>query len=261
MRTRIRSLFLGSVVFATSLIIFQHVAGQYRNPYNGVSHTSQLAKFYDMTRTWNSNLFREMNRYQATKSRLRDLARSYGSSAPAASTRTTARINGSSNSRPESGIRQYPITATDFKPVGARVLPDQIANSTPGLTGEQREGLRALGNHYLTEFEREARKNNIANAMTFLLEVSMYVLTGKEVSDAETEQMIAAFNNTMGATPQFVSMSPRDKQILYESTIVMGGMIAFLHSQGAEQKDIAMQSEAKGISEAVLKHFLGIEAR
>lgn len=77
LRTQIRSLLLGSFVFAILLITFQHAAGQYRNPYNGVSHTSQLAKLYDMTRTWNSNLFREMNRYQATKNRLKDLARSY----------------------------------------------------------------------------------------------------------------------------------------------------------------------------------------
>jgi len=51
-RTQIRSLFLGSV--AILIIIFQPAAGQYRNPYNVVSHTSQLAKFYYMTRTWNT---------------------------------------------------------------------------------------------------------------------------------------------------------------------------------------------------------------
>src|SRR5262245_16440682 len=143
-RARIRGLLLGSVIFAIPLISFQQVAGQYRNPYNGVPHTGQLAKFYDMT---------------------------------------------------------------------------------------------------------------------FLLGVSLLVLTGKEVSDAESEQMIAAFNDTMGATPQFVSMTPRDKQILYESAVVMGGMIALLHSQGAEQKDTAMQSDAKELSRAVVKHFLGLEAR
>src|SRR5262245_13402033 len=147
-RARVRGLLLGSVIFAIPLSSFQQVAGQYRNPYNGVSHTSQLAKFYD-----------------------------------------------------------------------------------------------------------------VANAMTFLLGVSLLVLTGKEVSDAESEQMIAAFNDTMGATPQFVSMTPRDKQILYESAVVMGGMIALLHSQGAEQKDTAMQSDAKELSRAVVKHFLGLEAR
>jgi hypothetical protein len=263
MRTQPRSLLMGLVVFAILLTIFQQVYGQYRNPYNGVSHTSQLAKLYDMTRAWNSELFTAMRRYQATKDRLKDLARSYGASSGAGSTRATGRASGSPTpaARSESAIRQYPITASDFKPVAARLMPDQIANSTPGLTGEQREGLRTLSNYYLTSFESEARKNNIANAMTFLLGVSILILSGKEVSDAESEQMIAAFNNTMGANPQFVSMTPRDKQILYESAVVMGGMIALLHSQGAEQKDVAMQSEAKELSLAIVKHFLGVEAR
>jgi hypothetical protein len=256
-------LFFGSVVLTILLITFQQVAGQYRNPYNGVNHTSQLAKFYDMTRTWNSDLYKAMSRYQATKDRLKDLAHSYGGSSRAGSTRTTAPANGSSTpSAPSaSETRRYPITATDFKPVGARLVPDQFADSPPGLTSEQRESLRTLSNQFLTAYEGAARKNNIANAMTFLLGASLQVVTGKEVSDAEGEQMIVAFNNTMGATPQFVSMTPRDKQILYESAVVMAGMIVLFQTQGVEQKDIAMQSQAKELSRAVLNHFLGFEAR
>src|SRR5215510_9880028 len=86
-RARIRGLLLRSVIFAIPLICFQQVAGQYRNPYNGVSHTSQLAKFYDMTRTWNSNLYGAMNRYQETKNRLNQLARSSGGSSRVATAR------------------------------------------------------------------------------------------------------------------------------------------------------------------------------
>lgn len=40
MRTHIRDLMLGSAVIAILLIVFQQGAGQYRNPYNGVSHTT-----------------------------------------------------------------------------------------------------------------------------------------------------------------------------------------------------------------------------
>jgi hypothetical protein len=203
-----------------------------------------------------------MNRYQETKNRLKVLSRSNGVASRAGSAGTTTPAKSSSipaGSAPE--IRQYPITATDFKPVGARILPNQIADSTPGLSSEQREGLRTLSNHYLKAFEAEARKNNIANAMAFLLAVSLQVLTGKEASDAEGEQLIEAFNNTMGATREFASITARDKQFLYESAVITGGMIALLNSQGVEQKDPAMQSEAKELSRAVVKHFLGIDAR
>ena len=37
--------------------------------------------------------------------------------------------------------------------------------------------------------------------------------------------------------------------------------ILLINSQGAEQKDIAMQSQDKELSRSVIKHFFGIEAR
>ena len=263
MRAQIRYSLAPSVVFAILLSAFQPVAGQYRNPYNGVSHSSQLAKFYDMTRTWNSNLFDAMSRYQATKDRLKELARANGGSSRTPAPRTNSPVYGSNNpvARSAPAIRQYPITATDFKPVSARIAPDQFANSIPGLSLEQREALKTLSNQFLTAFEGEARKNNVANAMTMLIAMSLQVLTGKEVSDGESKQMIVALNNALGATPQFVTMTPQDKQIVYESAIVMGGIIATLNIQGAQQNDSAMQSQAREISRAVVKNLLGIEAR
>src|SRR5262249_33062015 len=148
--------------------------------------------------------------------------------------------------------RQYPITATDFKPAAARMAPDLFANSIPGLAFEQREALRALSNQFLTAFEGEARKNNVANAMALLLAMSLQVLTGKEVSDAESNQMIVALNNTLASAPDFVSLTPQNKQLVYETAIVMGGIIATLNIQGAQQNDVAMQSQAREISRAVV---------
>ena len=46
MRAQIRYLLVGSVVFAILLNAFQPAAAQHTNPYNGVSHSSQIAKFY-----------------------------------------------------------------------------------------------------------------------------------------------------------------------------------------------------------------------
>src|SRR5688572_19229433 len=112
MRAQIRYSLVGSVVFAILLSAFQPVAGQYRNPYNGVSHSSQLAKFYDMTRTWNSNLWSAMNQVQETKNRLNNLARANGGSSRAAAAQRTPPQAYSSNTpaaRSAPAIRQYPI--------------------------------------------------------------------------------------------------------------------------------------------------------
>ena len=156
-----------------------------------------------------------MNRVEATKNRLNSLARSNGGSAP--------RANGSvyGSARPAPAMRQYPITATDFKPAGARIAPEQFAKSIPGLTREQIAALNTLANQFLTSFESTARKNNVANAVAALLAISLQDLTGKEVSDAESRQMIVALNNTIAANPQFVSMAPQDKQLMYETAIII----------------------------------------
>jgi hypothetical protein len=41
----------------------------------------------------------------------------------------------------------------------------------------------------------------------------------------------------------------------------MGGIIATLNIQGAQQNDFALQSQAREISRTVMKNLLGIEAR
>jgi hypothetical protein len=243
MRTTIRSLFVGSAVIAILLGVFQRAAAQS----NSYSH------MLTVTSTLNANFYREMNRYQETTNRLKKMTQSYGNSSQAAP--------GNGSARPAAQFRQYPITATDFKPIFPRMAPDLLANAKPGLTREQKEAVKALGNQYLTAFESQARKNNVANAMTFLVGVSLLVVTGKEISDAESDQMILAFNNALAATPAFLTMPPRDKQILYEEAVVIGGLIAFTNQQGVEQKNPALQAEAKEISRAMIKNFLGFDVR
>src|SRR5262249_5760270 len=55
----------------------------------------------------------------------------------------------------------YPITATDFRPVGARIMPDEISRSSQG-SADDKAMLRTLSNQFLDAFEKEGRKNNIA---------------------------------------------------------------------------------------------------
>jgi hypothetical protein len=210
---------------------------------------SSYADMLSLTSSLNANFYSQMNHYNAMNNRLKEMVQSHGKSSQA------ARGYGSPP------LREYPITATDFMPVSQRMAPDLVANLQTGLTREQREGLKAVGNHYLTEFEANARKNNVANAMTFLLDASLLVATGKELSGAEENQATTAFNNTLAANADFITMSPRDKQLMYEQAVVVGGLIVFIDQQGTEQQDLAMRSEAKEISRTVIKQLLGFDVR
>lgn len=154
-------------------------------------------------------------------------------------------------------LPQYPITATDFKPVGGRLMPDEISRASQG-TAEQKEALRSLSNHLLDDFENEGRRNNVANSFAWLTGVSMQIMLRRELSEAEVDQLIVGFNNSLGPNPQFAAMPARDKQILYETASIAGGMISFLDAQGKQNNDAKMQSDARTMARAVLVSMFGI---
>ena len=153
--------------------------------------------------------------------------------------------------------RQYPITSTDFRPVGGRLMPDEISRTAQG-TAKEKEQIRTLSNQFLDALEREGRKNNIANSFAFLTSISMQIVLDRDLTDAEEQQLISGFNTSLASSPQFVSMSARDKQVLYESAIIAGGMIAFLHTQGKQNNDAKMQSDARTMAKAVLMSLFGV---
>lgn len=153
--------------------------------------------------------------------------------------------------------RKYPITATDFRPVGGRIMPDEISRTAQG-TAEEKETLRNLSNQFLDALEREGRKNNMANSFAFLTSISMQIIIGRDLTDAEEQQLISGFNNSLAYSPQFASMTARDKQVLYETAIIAGGMIAFLHEQGKKNGDAKMQSDGRTMAKAVLVSLFGI---
>jgi len=155
---------------------------------------------------------------------------------------------------------QYPITSTDYRPMGGRILPDVVAGSVQG-DAETKEAVRALANQFLDAFEKEGRKNNVANGFGFLSSVSIQVATGRELTELEEQQLISAFNNTLAATPQFAAMSPRDKQLATEAAVISGGFIAFLHVQGKQTKDAQMQADARQLATAAIAYFFGVQLR
>jgi len=154
---------------------------------------------------------------------------------------------------------QAPITATDF-PAGGRIMPDEIARTAEG-SREEKEALRTLSNQILNLFEAQGRPNNIANSFAFLVEVSLKIAIGKEVSDPEEALLISSFNNSLANIPQFLSMPAHDKQILNESAIIAGGLMDFLSEQGKQNNDAQMQTQASDMSKAVIAHFFGVQLK
>lgn len=232
-RIQIRSFVMGSAAFAILLSIFQQAAAQNNSYANMLSNISSMNQtFWNQQNSYNQSLYNLKKQVEMSHSQA---------------------ALGQASSRP---VATFTITATDFTPIFQWMAPDLIANSQPGLTPGQREGLKALASQILAKFETNYRKNNVAIAMAYLFAVSYNVNTGHLLSGTECDQWTMAFNNTLAANVNFITMSPRDKQLKYELAVVTGGMIAFL----SEQENPAQQSEAREIARTTLRN-LGFNAR
>ena len=230
-------LWLGMISFAWVLVAAQPAAAQ------GFGSTARIQTLitFDNSSLWRAreSLERVSNQNEVNSS-------------------SSARSNGAvSSSRTVAPLRPYPITATDFRTAPNRLTVDELADATPNLTRQQKDGLRTLYYQFLTDFEKDARKNNVANSFAFMVGVSLMVV-GREISEAEADKLVLAYNNILASNPQFNAMPPQQRQILYESLVITGASIGFLHGQGIKQNDAAMQLQAREMAKSVLKSFAGI---
>jgi hypothetical protein len=160
--------------------------------------------------------------------------------------------------QPAPGLPQYPITATDFYSLPGRVMPDHLANEQTELTPEQKTVMRVMYSELLDDFEKANRKNNMAAALTFAVRASLRAVYGKQLSQVEINQLGWNFNSVLAANPQFITMPPKEKQVLYESLIITGGTIAVLQTEGVQQNNLVMQGQAKELGQQVLKQWLNM---
>jgi hypothetical protein len=156
------------------------------------------------------------------------------------------------------GLPQYPITATDFYSLPVRVMPDHLANEQAALTPEQKTVMRVMYSQLLDDFERVNRRNNMAAALTFAVRASLLAVYGRQLSQAEIDQLGWNFNSVLAANPQFITMAPKEKQVLYESLIITGGTITVLQTEGVQQNNLAITVQATELGQSVLKQWLNM---
>ena len=216
----------------------QPVAAQYTNPYTGNTFNNPMSSFLD------TMIMHKMQQQMLLKSFERRRNQPTGStSSPRAETTPAAPA--------------FPITATDFRPTGTRLVVDTLVQATPGATVEQKQALRTVYLGTLSAFEKEARKNNVAYALAFLLGASIQVVTGKEVPDDDAHELARGLNDILGGTPEFRQLTPQAKQSLYEAAIITGGLIMVMQQMGAEQNDESLKKQARELAQTMLEQLGG----
>jgi hypothetical protein len=147
------------------------------------------------------------------------------------------------------------LRKTDFKPLRGRLLLGKLIAKTRGMSRKQKKELRSL---YLTTFkafEEQARKNNVAHALTFVLAVSLQILLGREIPDATMQTIAQEMHDALLAAPSFRKAKRKHKQFMYEACVIAGGtMLALLKAAANDDENAKAQAHdhARVIATALL---------
>jgi hypothetical protein len=213
-------------------------SAQYTNSATGQTYNNSYSAMLSVTNSMTQNFTTMQRQYLGSIS-----SRTSGS--------------GSSSMSGQPAQAQFPITATDFRGAAVRELPERLVAAMPGATPEQKSTVQTLCNQLLAEYEKTNRRNNIAAALTYSVRISLEIESGRRLSPAEAAAAFRSFNNGLAATAEFRTMTPDQKQILYESSILTGGIAAVLYLQGRQQNNPAMQAQGRQIAQSFLKQWAG----
>jgi hypothetical protein len=148
---------------------------------------------------------------------------------------------------------QYQITATDFQGAQWREFPARMLVEMKGVTPLQKTAIQQMYDQIFSDYEHANRPGNVACAMAYAIRISLEIDRGQKLSQAQSDSMIRFLNDALANTPQFNAMTPQQKQILYEASILSGGIAAILYVNGQQQSNPAFQLQARDIAKSVLR--------
>ena len=154
---------------------------------------------------------------------------------------------------------KFPITASDFKPAGPRRAPEQLAESATNPKDRQDIAKAGRDMHRAIEGMADFRKNNVAAAMALLVGVSVQVLKGVELTNAQSVELMHGLNDQLASLDGFKALSAEDRTRMYDAFIVIGGFIAGIAQAGAETRNRELQEQARAMSRDALARF-GVKA-
>ena len=150
---------------------------------------------------------------------------------------------------------KHPLSATDFKPAGARTVPQQLSAAV--TDGNDRRQFEAACRDILATIEKTPgfRKNNLAAAMTVLLGVSLQVVKQIEIPDAESQEFMRGLNDQLAPLPAFAAMSAEKRTQVYDTMVIVGGLIAGIAQNAADTQNREMAALAQQMAKDALAQF------
>lgn len=155
-------------------------------------------------------------------------------------------------------VTNYGTFKPDKKVNAAKQLADAL-----GSTAEEKKFIAALAQATKQAFEAQpeakAWRNNVAGALAFFIAGNVTIYQGQEPSDAATEALFQAINQTVDELPEFGKMPNKDKQALYDLLIGFTGMPLALATEASENKDEQEAAAARELSGKLLELVLKVD--
>jgi hypothetical protein len=150
-----------------------------------------------------------------------------------------------------------------FKP-GKSTVATQLGDAL-GTTPEEKAAVAMLATETRKAFEAQpetkAWRNNVAGALAFFIIGNATIASGgEEPSDATSQALFTAINQTLDESPDFAKASAKDKQQLYEVLIGFTGLPLAIYTEGKERGDEAQVKRAQELAAKLLELVLKVDA-
>lgn len=152
-----------------------------------------------------------------------------------------------------------PLSMTTFNKAAPPSMHKRMVANIKGITEDNRQQLEEVFLKLLKEYDRlldenneQRLRNNLAGAFNFLFTVSYYSLkNGRELTEAQQNNMLEQINVAVAMGLKEQPLSDRDKQDMYEATVISGMLILSLYNEGQEG-----QPESLKISQSLARDLL-----
>jgi hypothetical protein len=155
----------------------------------------------------------------------------------------TALKRGNAGSAAPAVARHQPISASDFKSSGQRMIVDGIVG---GLTSTPAQKAVLVGavNQVFAAYEAKVRKDNVAYAMAFMFAAALVIDKGVALNDDQTNNLAVQLNDSIVSNPGFTNASQGDRQKVYETFVTIGSLMLLFNESGKTSADSAKLAKA-----------------
>ena len=150
-----------------------------------------------------------------------------------------------------------------FRPIPNSGVDRELANSL-SQKPDERQALLLIFREVKKSYDAEAAKigqaNNVAGALTFFIASCVTAFNdAPEPSELATENLLAAINELAVATPALSRASDREKQLMNDRLIYVGGLILAGYLNGKQTNDADSTMQFRLLAGIALQAALNLE--